>query len=201
MKTVILAEKPSQAQAYAEAFNKSERKDGYYTVSNEVYSNTIITYGFGHLVSLYTPDEYDESLKKWELNTLPINPKSFKFKVTKDKRKQYNIVKEHLDEADEIIIATDLDREGEAIARYIINLSGNNHKQIKRLWINSLEIDEIKKGFKNLKDGQQTYGMYKEAETRSFSDWLVGMNLSRLYTLYMQNNGMKGAFSIGRVQT
>lgn len=201
MKTVILAEKPSQAQAYAEAFNQSERKDGYYIVSNEQYSNAVITYGFGHLVSLIAPDEYSKEYKTWKLETLPIVPKPLKFKVTKDKKKQYNIVKKHLNEAHEIIIATDLDREGEAIARYIINLSGNNNKPIKRLWINSLETDEIKKGFENLKDGNETYGMYKEAETRSFADWLVGMNLSRLYTLYMQNAGMKGAFSIGRVQT
>src|SRR5699024_1078273 len=186
---------------YAEAFNQSERKDGYYIVSNEQYSNAIITYGFGHLVSLIAPDEYSEEYKTWKLETLPIVPKPFKFKVTKDKKKQYNIVKKHLDEADEIIIATDLDREGEAIARYIINLSGNNNKSIKRLWINSLESDEIRKGFNNLRNGQETIGMYKEAETRSFADWLVGMNLSRLYTLYMQSAGMKGAFSIGRVQT
>lgn len=201
MKTVILAEKPSQASAYAEAFNQSERKDGYFIVSNEKYNNAIITYGFGHLISLLTPDEYNEEYKQWKLETLPIVPNPFKFKVSRDKSKQYKIVKKHLDEADEIIIATDLDREGEAIARYIINHSKNQHKTIKRLWINSLETDEIKKGFNNLKDGNETYGMYKEAETRSFADWLVGMNLSRLYTIYMQKNGMKGAFSIGRVQT
>lgn len=200
-KTVILAEKPSQAKAYAEAFDKSERKDGYFIVSNNQYANAIITYGFGHLVSLIAPDEYNEEYKTWKLDTLPIVPETFKFTVTKDKLKQYNIVKKHLDEADEIIIATDLDREGEAIARYMINHSNNQNKEIKRLWINSLEVEEIKTGFNNLKNGNETYGMYKEAETRSFADWLVGMNLSRLYTIYMQKNGMKGAFSIGRVQT
>lgn len=150
-KTVILAEKPSQASAYAEAFDKFERKDGYFIVSNNQYSNAIITYGFGHLVSLISPDEYNEEYKTWKLDTLPIIPDPFKFTVTKDKLKQYNIVKKHLDEADEIIIATDLDREGEAIARYMINHSKNQTKRIKRLWINSLEVDEIKKGFDNLK--------------------------------------------------
>lgn len=200
-KTVILAEKPSQAKAYSEAFNKSERKEGYYIVSNKDFESAIITYGYGHLVSLYSPDEYNNDLKQWRLNTLPILPDPFKFKVSKDKSKQYNIVKKHLDQADTIIIATDLDREGEAIARLIINLSGNSHKKIKRLWINSLEKEEIKKGFMNLKNGEDFYSSFKEAETRQFADWLVGMNLSRLYTLYMQKNGMKGAFSIGRVQT
>src|SRR5699024_11699021 len=170
MKTVILAEKPSQAQAYAEAFNQSEWKYCYYIVSNEQYSNAIITYGFGHLVSLIAPDEYSEEYKTWKLETLPIVPKPFKFKVTKDKKKQYNIVKKHLDEADEIIIATDLDREGEAIARYMINHSNNQNKEIKRLWINSLEDEEIKTGFNNLKNENETYGLYKEAETSSFAD-------------------------------
>lgn len=77
------------------------------------------------------------------------------------------------------MIATDSDREGEAIARLIINLSGNSRKTIKRLWINSLETSEIKKGFQNLKDGQAFYSTYKEAETRQIADWLVGINLTR----------------------
>ena len=98
------------------------------------------------------------------------------------------------------MIATDSDREGEAIARLIINLSGNSRKTIKRLWINSLETSEIKTGFQNLKDGQAFYSTYKEAETRQIADWLVGINLTRLYTLYMQKNGMRGVFSVGRVQ-
>src|SRR5699024_1680245 len=102
--------------------------------------------------------------------------------------------------ADTIIIGTDSDREGENIARSIINLSGNGKKDIKRLWLNSLETDEIRKGLKNLKDGKQFYSTYKEAQTRQIADWLVGMNLSSLYTLYMQNNGLNVVFSIGRVQ-
>src|SRR5699024_2868791 len=125
----------------------------------------------------------------------------YKFEVSKGAAKQFNIVKEHLDNADTIIIGTDSDREGENIARSIINLSGNSNKEIKRLWLNSLETDEVRKGLKNLKDGKEFYSTYKEAQTRQIADWLVGMNLSRLYTLYMQNNGLNGVFSIGRVQT
>lgn len=200
-KTVILAEKPSQASAYADAFDHSERKDGHFVVSDKEFANAVITYGFGHLVSLFSPEDYHEKWKKWDLNTLPLLPTEYRFKVSDGKQKQYTIVKKHLDEADTIIIATDGDREGEAIARLIINLSGNNHKQLKRLWINSLEKEEIKNGFHHLRNGEEFYSSYKEAETRQIADWLVGMNLSRLYTLYMQKNGMKGVFSIGRVQT
>ena len=200
-KTVILAEKPSQASAYADAFDHSERKDGYFVVSDKEFPDAVITYGFGHLVSLFSPEDYHKEWKKWNLDTLPLLPTEYQFKVSDGKQKQYTIVKKHLDEAETIIIATDGDREGEAIARLIINLSGNNHKPLKRLWINSLEKEEIKKGFRHLRDGEAFYSSYKEAETRQIADWLVGMNLSRLYTLYMQKNGMKGVFSIGRVQT
>ncbi|WP_227004443.1 type IA DNA topoisomerase [Jeotgalibaca porci] len=198
---LILAEKPSQASAYADAFDYSERKDGYFIVSDNEFSNAVITYGFGHLVSLFSPEDYTQEWKKWNLQTLPLLPTEYQFKVSEGKKKQYMIVKKHLDEADTIIIATDGDREGEAIARLIINLSGNSQKQLKRLWINSLEKVEIKNGFRNLRNGEAFYSSYKEAETRQIADWLVGMNLSRLYTLYMQKNGMKGVFSIGRVQT
>jgi len=201
MKQVILAEKPSQAKAYADSFSNQKRNNGFYQVSGKGFNNAIITYGFGHLVELYDPKEYNEEWKKWQLNTLPIFPKQYCFKVSKDKNKQYRIVKKHLDEADEIIIATDSDREGEAIARLIIRLSGNDHKTIKRLWINSLEKSEIQKGFQNLKAGQYYYSAFKEAETRQIADWLVGINLTRLYTLYMQKNNIHDVFSIGRVQT
>lgn len=199
--TVILAEKPSQAQAYAESFDTQQRKDGYYIVSGNGFNEAIITYGFGHLVSLFNPEEYQEEWKSWHLNTLPIFPNEYKFKVTKDKKKQYTIVKKYLDKAENIVIATDTDREGEAIARLIIRLSGNSNKPTKRLWINSLEKDEIQKGFQNLKNGEDYYSSFVEAETRQIADWLVGMNLTRLYTLQMQKNGMDGVFSIGRVQT
>ena len=201
MNTVILAEKPSQAQSYAEAFKQSKKKNGYFEVSDDELPSAIITYGYGHLVSLAEPEKYNKDWKKWSLEQLPMFPDQYKFEVSKGAAKQFNIVKKHLDNADTIIIGTDSDREGENIARSIINLSGNGKKDIKRLWLNSLETDEIRKGLKNLKDGKQFYSTYKEAQTRQIADWLVGMNLSRLYTLYMQNNGLNGVFSIGRVQT
>ncbi|MCD8503237.1 MAG: topoisomerase [Bacillaceae bacterium] len=88
-KTVILAEKPSQASAYAEAFDKRERKDGYFIVHGNGYQSAVITYGFGHLVELYEPNEYKDDWKKWQIDTLPIFPEKYQFKVSKDKVKQY----------------------------------------------------------------------------------------------------------------
>lgn len=198
-KTLILAEKPSQALAYAESFGNFSKKDGYIVLNP---SNDVITWGFGHLVELASPEEYKEEWKKWNRKELPIIPQTFKFKVGQGKVKQFNIVKKLLREADQIVIATDSDREGENIARSIINQAQIGNKEIKRLWINSLEADEIQKGFSNLKDGKEFYSSYIEAQTRQISDWLVGINLSRLYTLALQKKGInEGVFSVGRVQT
>jgi DNA topoisomerase-3 len=204
MTTVILAEKPSQARSYVEAFQKNTKKQGYYAVSDPVLpQDTFITYGFGHLVELATPEKYDEKYKHWTLSNLPIMPDNYKFVVPTDKKAQFKIVKDLLSKANTIIVATDSDREGENIAWSIMNQAKVNlkSKNIKRLWINSLEKDAILAGFKNLKDGWNYYPAYKEAQTRQISDWLVGMNGSPLYTLLLRKKGVHGVYSIGRVQT
>src|SRR5690625_4184683 len=200
---LILAEKPNQAKAYADAFQHTNKKEGYIEVTDHRFfdDKACITWGYGHLVELVSPEQYNEAWKQWKLEQLPMFPDHFQFQVSKDKKKQFNIAKKLLNEASEIIVATDCDREGENIARSIISLAGAANKPTKRLWINSLEVDEIQKGFRNLRDGNNYLSLYKEAQTRQFSDWLVGMNASRLYTLLLQQRGMKGAFSVGRVQT
>lgn len=125
MKTVILAEKPSQAKAYADSFSKATRKDGYFEIQDRLFSGeTVITYGFGHLVELDSPDMYDEKWKQWALEHLPIFPTHYRYHVPKDKKKQFNVVKQQLQSADTIIIATDSDREGELIAWTIIQQAG-----------------------------------------------------------------------------
>src|SRR5699024_10007363 len=160
-----------------------------------------VTWGYGHLVELVSPEQYNEAWKQWKLEQIPMFPDHFQFQVSKDKKKQFNIAKKLLNDASEIIVATDCDREGENIARIIISLAGAANKQTKRLWINSLEVDEIQKGFQKLRNGNNYLSLYKEAQTSQFSDWLVGMNASRLYTLLLQQRGMQGVFSVGRVQT
>lgn len=204
MTTVILAEKPSQARSYIEAFKNSTKKQGYYAVSDPVLPNeTFITYGFGHLVELATPEQYDTKYKQWALSNLPIFPEKYKFTVPTDKKAQFKIVKDLLSKADTIIVATDSDREGENIAWSIMTQAKINlkSKEIKRLWINSLEKEAILKGFKELKNGWNYYPAYQEAQTRQISDWLVGMNGSPLYTLLLKEAGLHGVYSIGRVQT
>ncbi len=200
---VILAEKPSQAKAYAEAFSRVKREDGYFYIpACSIFPRGAhLTWGIGHLVELKNPNEYNAEWKRWSLSKLPIIPETFEFKPSAKTRKQFNIVKRLLKETDEIIVATDCDREGENIARSIIRLSGASRKPTKRLWINSLEVDEVRKGFQNLKDGTHYLPLYQEAQARQVSDWLVGINTSRLYTLLLQKKGMRDVFSVGRVQT
>lgn len=203
MSTVILAEKPSQAKDYAAAFDKTKQKGGYIEVlDNNFFNDTAyITWGYGHLVELVEPKTYKEEWGKWDLKSLPIIPEEFKLQVPEDKKKQFNIVKKLLKDSDEIIIGTDPDREGENIARSTIEMAGASNKPMKRLWVNSPLPEAIKEGFNNLKHADNYIGMYKEAQTRQYSDWLIGMNLSRLYTLLLQEKDIHESFSIGRVQT
>jgi DNA topoisomerase III len=203
----ILAEKPSQAKAYAEAFSNTKKHNGYIEIPpcNIFKDGAKITWGIGHLVTLKEPHEYEgkEEWKNWRIEDLPLVPPSFQFKVSPKTKPQFNIVKKLIQSSDLIIIATDCDREGENIAQSIISLSGGKDKPTKRLWINSLEEDEVRKGFQNLKDGSEFYSYYEEAQARQIGDWLVGLNASRLYTLLLQSKGIRseGAFSCGRVQT
>ncbi|HFK6070586.1 TPA: DNA topoisomerase, partial [Enterococcus faecium] len=203
MKTVILAEKPSQAKAYADSFSKATRKDGYFEIQDRLFTGeTVITYGFGHLVELDSPDMYDEKWKQWALEHLPIFPNQYHYHVPKDKKKQFSVVKRQLQSADTIVIATDSDREGELIAWSIIQQAGANQgKTFKRLWINSLEKEAIYQGFQQLRDAEETYPKFEEVQARQIADWLIGMNGSPLYSLLLQQKGIPGSFSLGRVQT
>ncbi|MDQ0300002.1 DNA topoisomerase-3 [Salibacterium salarium] len=200
---VILAEKPSQAKAYAAAFPKGNKKEGYMTIPacSTFPTGAILTWGIGHLVELKTPAEYSTSWKRWNLNTLPMIPNRFEFKTAYKTKKQFQIVQGLLREADEIIIATDCDREGENIARSIIKQARVSQKPTQRLWINSLEKEEVKKGFERLHPGEKFVSLYEEAQARQISDWVVGMNASRLYTLLLKSKGLNHVFSVGRVQT
>ncbi|KEZ47131.1 type IA DNA topoisomerase [Metabacillus indicus] len=199
---VILAEKPDQGRKLAAPF-PSVKKEGYLEIKPcQVFPDGAkITWAIGHLVELKNPDEYKDEWKKWRFETLPIIPDHFSYKVSKGKAKQFKIVKELLKEADEIIIGTDPAREGENIARLLIMMAGAEKKSVKRLWTSSLTENAIMKGFTELYDGSKTIHLYHEAQARQISDWLVGLNASRLYTLHLQKKGIRDVFSVGRVQT
>ncbi|WP_430786379.1 DNA topoisomerase 3 [Virgibacillus flavescens] len=202
---LILAEKPSQAKAYSEAFSV-KRKDKTFIELNPCStfpSGAIITWGIGHLVELREPKEYKKEWGSWNLETLPILPDRYEFKVVKDKQTHFNVINKLFNNPDitTIVNACDVDREGSNIFYSIHNMTGVKNKTIKRLWINSLEIDEVRKGFNNLLDNKKDLLLYEEAKARQISDWLVGMNGSRLYTLLLQKKGNREILPIGRVQS
>ena len=203
MSIVILAEKPSQAKAYAEAFPVAKKTKHFIELApNEVFpSGAVITWGIGHLVELKAPAEYDSAWKRWKLDVLPMIPSKYEFKVAKGKWEQFQEVKKLLKAADILINACDVDREGSNIFYSILRQAGVRNKPIQRLWINSLEADEIRAGFRQLQDNEKDLRMFKEAETRQISDWLVGMNASRLYTVLLKQQGLNEVMSIGRVQS
>src|SRR5699024_1615183 len=122
----ILAEKPSQAKAYADAFQHTNKKEGYIEITdNRLFEDKAgINWEYGHIVELVSPEQYNAAWKQWKLEQLPMFPDQFQFQVSKDKKKQFNIAKKLLNNASEIIVATDCDREGENIARSIISLAG-----------------------------------------------------------------------------
>ncbi|MCM3169507.1 type IA DNA topoisomerase [Peribacillus frigoritolerans] len=200
---VILSEKPSQARAYSEAFSVKKRDKTSIELNpcSTFPSGAIITWGIGHLVELKEPKEYKTEWGSWNLSSLPILPNKYEFKVASGKSEQFNAVKKLFLNADTIINACDQDAEGSNIFYSIYHMTGAKNKVIKRLWVNSLEVDEVRKGFANLTDNQKDLLLYNRAKTRQIADWLVGMNGSRLYTLLLQQKGFKESLSIGRVQS
>lgn len=203
-KTVILAEKPKQAkETYAPAFEIEKKERTHYVLKpcNTFPNGAILTWGIGHLVSLKMPKEYKKEWGKWNLANLPIVPERYEFKVTKDREFQFNAVKKLLNEADTVINACDPDREGSNIFYSILYFAGARNKKIKRLWINSNTVSAVKKGFDNLLNNEKDLLLFNEARTRQIGDWLVGINVSQLYTLLLQEKGLNTTLSVGRVQT
>jgi DNA topoisomerase-3 len=203
LKTVVLAEKPSQAKAYSQAFEIAKREKTHIELKpcSSFPNGATITWGIGHLVSLKMPNDYKEEWKKWDLKNLLIIPERFEFKVSEDKKTQFNAVKKLFNEAHLLVNACDIDREGSNIFYSIYNMTGARNKTIKRLWINSLEEDEVRKGFNNLHDNKKDLMMYSEARGRQIGDWLVGINASQIFTLLLAEKGIRETISAGRVSS
>lgn len=204
MTTVIIAEKPSQAKAYAEAFSVKNRTKTYIELDScDTFKNgAYLTWGIGHLIELKLPQDMSSEVNTWHLSNLPFLPKRYEYKVSDGKSAQFNTIKKLCKDADLLINGCDVDREGSNIFYLILKHAGIKHTPIKRLWINSLEVEEVKKGFNNLMDNRKDLLMFEEAKARMVSDYLIGMNLSPLYTLKLQSLGLNNmVFGIGRVQT
>lgn len=192
MKSLVIAEKPSVGRDIARVLGC--KKSNGQVLEGGKY---VVTWALGHLVTLADPEEYSKQYKEWNLEQLPMMPKDMKLVVIKQTAKQYQVVKSQLFRNDigEIIIATDAGREGELVARWILEKAGCK-KKVKRLWISSVTDKAIKDGFANLKDGSDYLPLYAAAWARAEADWLVGINATRALTCKYN-----AQLSCGRVQT
>lgn len=192
MRTLVISEKPSVAISISKVLGATKKKDGYYEGNGY-----IVSWCIGHLIQMANPERYDEKYAKWNIKDLPIIPSEYKYEIMKPTKKQFVILKKLMNNKDVkfVINACDAGREGESIFR-LVYLQASCKKKMKRLWISSMEDSAIKDGFENLKDGKDYDNLFESAQARAIADWLVGMNISRLYScLYKQN------YSVGRVQT
>lgn len=191
-KTLVLAEKPSVGRDIARVLQCSKKGNGYFE-GNQY----IVTWALGHLVTLADPEVYGQQYSSWRIEDLPIMPSPLRLVIIKESNKQFHAVKQQMKRNDvkEIVIATDAGREGELVARWIIEMAHVN-KPIKRLWISSVTDKAIREGFRNLKDGKAYDHLYASAAARAEADWLVGINATRALTC--KHNAQ---LSCGRVQT
>ncbi len=196
---VCVAEKPSVGQYIAKVLGANQRHDGYFEGNG--YQ---VTWTFGHLCSLLDPQDYNDQWKAWSLSSLPMIPTRFGIKVDDDKgvQKQFNIIRELIAQADEVINCGDAGQEGELIQRWVYQKAGCKCP-VKRLWVSSLTEEAIAEGFRQLKDQDNYQHLYEAGLMRAIGDWLLGMNATRAYTVrYSKGVGRdRQVLSIGRVQT
>ncbi|MBD8841563.1 DNA topoisomerase III [Paenibacillus sp. FSL K6-4396] len=192
MKTLVLAEKPSVAREIARVMGARDKHKSY--MEGPKY---IVTWALGHLVGLAEPEDYDKKYATWNLEDLPILPERTKLKVLKETNHQYKAVQQLMKRQDvgELVIATDAAREGELLARWIMQMAGWK-KSFKRLWISSQTDKAIKDGFASLKPGSQFDRLYESARCRAEADWMIGLNVTRALTVRFN-----AQLSAGRVQT
>ncbi|AFO46403.1 DNA topoisomerase III [Pseudomonas putida DOT-T1E] len=192
---LFLCEKPSQAKDIAKVLGANRKGDGCWQGTD-----ICVTWCIGHLLETAPPDSYDERYKRWNLADLPIIPDKWKMLVKPKTASQFKAVKRLLGEARELVIATDADREGEMIARELVEHC-RYRGPVQRLWLSALDDASIRKALARLLPGHETFNLYHSALGRSRADWLIGMNMSRLFTLLGRQSGYQGVLPVGRVQT
>ncbi len=188
----VVAEKPSVARDIARVLNATKRGEGF--LHGDGY---VVTWAIGHLVALAQPGEIRPEWRAWRPEQLPMLPESWPLVIGEQTKDQFEVVRRILTspKISAVICATDAGREGELIFRYIYEAAGAD-KPVQRLWISSLTPEAIRNGFAKLRDGTDYDALADAARGRSRADWLVGMNLSRAYTLACRED-----LSVGRVQT
>ncbi|MCK5667145.1 MAG: hypothetical protein KAI17_26845, partial [Thiotrichaceae bacterium] len=189
---LYLCEKPSQGRDIAKALGVRQRKEGYLQGNG-----LLVSWCIGHLLEMIPPDGYDQRYKRWSLQDLPILPQAWQLEAKKSTRKQLMVIKKLLQQAHSVVIATDADREGETIAREVLD-----HLKFRgatrRLWLSALDPVSIQRALNSIRDSQETLALYHSGLARGRADWLIGMNLTRAYTLLGNDRQVR---SVGRVQT
>ena len=189
---LVIAEKPSVAQSLAAVIGAAARKDGYLEGNG-----WRVSWCVGHLARLADADAYNPDYAKWRYDDLPILPEHWQMVVSKDKKKQFDVLKQLMNAQDvtEVVNACDAGREGELIFRSVYELAGCQ-KPMKRLWISSMEDSAIREGFASLHPGADYDGLRDAALCRAKADWLVGINATRLFSVLYHRT-----LNIGRVMS
>ncbi|EDX2836363.1 DNA topoisomerase III [Salmonella enterica] len=193
---LFLCEKPSQARDIAKFIGAGQRGDGFLSGPG-----VTVTWARGHLLEQAEPEAYGEQYgNPWRLDVLPFVPQQWKLEVKKDARSQFSVINRLLKQVDEVVIATDADREGEVIARELLEYC-RFQGRVFRLWLSALDDASIRNALANIWPSEKTEALYRAGVGRGRADWVTGMNLTRLYTLKAREAGISGVMSVGRVQT
>lgn len=193
---LFIAEKPTLGKAIAEGLGGGLKKDGYISINN---GEDVVTWCFGHILEQFMPDDYDNKYKQWKMDDLPIVPTTWKLRVKKDASKQFAIIKDLIGKSDFIVNAGDPDREGQLLIDEVLEYVGNK-KPVRRILLNALDSKSVKQALNDIQDNKKFTGLKDSALARSRADWLIGMNLSRAYSVKARQSGYD-KINVGRVQT
>ena len=195
---LFIAEKPSMAREISKCLpvNKNiQKRNGYF-----IQGDDVVTWVVGHVLHQAEPGDYDDKYVRWRPQDLPIVPTEWKLLITDSSRQQFETVKELIGKADIIVNAGDPDREGQLLVDEVLYFVGNT-KPVQRILLNALDEKSVKSALGDLRDNQDFHNLYQSALARARADWLIGMNLSRAYTLSERYKGNKVTLPIGRVKT
>lgn len=195
---LFIAEKPSMAREISKCLpeNKNiQKRNGYF-----IQGDDVVTWVVGHVLHQAEPGDYDDKYIRWRPQDLPIVPTEWKLLVTDSSRQQFETVKDLIGKADIIVNAGDPDREGQLLVDEVLYFVGNS-KPVQRILLNALDEKSVKSALDDLRDNKDFHNLYQSALARARADWLIGMNLSRAYTLSERYKGNKVTLPIGRVKT
>ena len=200
---LFIAEKPSVAKALAEELGVTSRGEGFIVCGSDT-----ITWCFGHMLEQAEPDDYtpddvprgSNGKKIWRIDELPIVPEQWILNPKDDAKKQLQVIGRLLKESTEAVNAGDPDREGCLLVDEVLD-HFRYEKPVRRFWASAVDSVALQRALKGMKDNSGFSGWSDAARGRARADWLIGMNLSRAYTLRAQRGGSRALLTVGRVQT